>query len=370
MKAAFVGAKTAPRPTPLAPGETARSLTFQLVLPALLLGLALFAYHAWVRSWPRLPMLVEAEISAFALMLCVIVARWRAVNDLRSGPFVLAVVCSFFLALTLQWLARWALGWPTDNATLARIAYATIENALLGGAGVFVWLHRRRDQRASTRMHEAQIARVQSSKRTLESRLQAMQARVEPRFLFNTLAQVKALYERDGALGERVLDELIAYLRAAMPRMRDTSSTVDQEVELVRAFLSIARLRNGGSLDFSIEVDEDARAARLPPMMLLPLVERVLHEAASGPVGGSIAVTICAEGGGLRARVEAYGLGAPPDPDDAMTALRERLQALYDRQASLVLRPRTDGSHEAVLDVPLEFNSHTGTRDPVPSKDR
>ena len=109
---------------------------------------------------------------------------------------------------------------------------------ILGGAATFVYTDRRRALAARARMHAAELERARAAKRTLESRLQAMQARVEPQFLFNTLAQVRDLYRADAALGERMLDELIAYLRAAMPKMRDTSSTVGQEIELVRAYLA------------------------------------------------------------------------------------------------------------------------------------
>ena len=81
-----------------------------------------------------------------------------------------------------------------------------------------------------------------------------MQARVEPQFLFNTLAQVERLYEPMPTLAGRMLDDLIAYLRAAMPAMRGTSSTVAQEIELARAYLDIVRMRLGDRLRVSIDV--------------------------------------------------------------------------------------------------------------------
>ena len=138
---------------------------------------------------------------------------------------------------------------------------------------------------ARARMHAAELERPAPPSAALESRLQAMQARVEPQFLFNTLSQVRDLYRADVARGERMLDELIAYLRAAMPKMRDTSSTVGQEVELVRAYLAIVRLRLGGRPRLR---DRAARcrvaAARMPPMMLLPLVDHAIaRHGASAP---------------------------------------------------------------------------------------
>jgi sensor histidine kinase YesM len=89
-------------------------------------------------------------------------------------------------------------------------------------------------------LRAAELDRVRKSRLALESRLQALQARVEPEFLFRTLSHVRDLYDRDVVLGSparasKMLDDLIAYLRAAMPHVRDTSSTVAQEVELPRA---------------------------------------------------------------------------------------------------------------------------------------
>ena len=138
-------------------------------------------------------------------------------------------------------------------------------------------------------MHAAELERARTAKRTLESRLQAMQARVEPTFLFNTLSQVRDLYRADVAHGERMLDELIAYLRAAMPKMRDTSSTIGQELELVRAYLVIVRLRLGERLAFEIETPKEIGDARMPPMMLLPLVDHAIaHGLAESQATGSL----------------------------------------------------------------------------------
>jgi sensor histidine kinase YesM len=106
---------------------------------------------------------------------------------------------------------------------------------------------------AADRMRAAELARTLSRRRTLESRLQAMQARVEPQFLFNTLAQVRELYERDAVVAGRVLDDLISYLRAALPHLRESSSTLGQEIALARAYLDIMQVRLGERLEFSID---------------------------------------------------------------------------------------------------------------------
>ena len=150
---------------------------------------------------------------------------------------------------------------------------------LYGSMACIVYVKLRTARLAADRMRAAELARVKSRRRTLESQLQAMQARVEPEFLFNTLAQVRGLYERDVVMAGRMLEDLIAYLRAALPHLRESSSTLGQEVALVRAYLDIVRIRLGEGLTFEIDVPETAEGARIPPMMLLPLVD---HALASG----------------------------------------------------------------------------------------
>jgi LytS/YehU family sensor histidine kinase len=174
-----------------------------------------------------------------------------------------------------------------------------------------------------------------------------MQARVEPPFLFDTLARVRQLYDRDPDTGDRVLDELIADLRAAMPRMRDTSSTVQQEVDLVRAWLAIARDGTQSRVDCACDFGDDARAARLPPMMLLPLVERFVAQRAR-PLRLEVAV----DRGRLRLLLEAQG-PAPPEDDAAIVALRERLAVLHGNDATLAIAG-AEGRAVAVVDLPFD----------------
>jgi LytS/YehU family sensor histidine kinase len=190
----------------------------------------------------------------------------------------------------------------------------------------------------------------------LESQLQAMQARVEPKFLFGTLARVRDMYVDDPALAERTLDELITYLRAAMPRMRDDASTVGQEIDLVRAYLEIVKLRLGRRLAYAIDVPPGIRDARMPPMMMLPLVDHAVSNGIEHRHGDArLSLSIEAAAGRLVLRIAESGATYLPGAgDEGIAELRARLDALYDSRASLAL-VRCDGdATAAVLDVPLE----------------
>jgi sensor histidine kinase YesM len=230
--------------------------------------------------------------------------------------------------------------------------YLVTYSLLYAGSAVFLYAQWRTARRTEQYLHRAQLDRVRKSRIALESRLQALQARVEPKFLFNTLAQVRDLYDHDAAVAASMLDDLIAYLRAAMPHMRTTSSTLGQEVELVRAYLDIVRLRLSERLAFDIDVPQDIGHARIPPMTLLPLID----EALARSTGLAHRLHISALQSGQRLQLTIADTASPPTSDAPRSVavdIRARLAALYGDSASLVLRPGA-ATTEFVLSLPFE----------------
>jgi LytS/YehU family sensor histidine kinase len=130
-------------------------------------------------------------------------------------------------------------------------------------------------------------------------------------------------------------------------------------VDLVRAWLSIARTGASAPFEFAIDVDEGAGEARLPPMMLLPLAERMLQGSAATRV--ALSVKTAADRLGVRIVVDRLRL---LDDDKMVSALRERLFALFGDQATLGIAAGPDGTSQAVLDIPFE---PTGFAPGVPS---
>lgn len=310
---------------------------------------------------------VTCQLAAFVLLACVSVAERLAGQVTRQAAIIAAIVVSAIIVGPLKTITRasaYALGAPGAAQASEKERRQDLFDALregffqwlvLGGGAAFVYVDRRRAQRARARLHVAELERAYASKRTLESRLQAMQARVEPQFLFNTLAQVQELYRTDAARGERMLDELIAYLRAAMPKMRDTSSTLGQEIELARAYLAIEKVRLGDRLTFSIDTQEADRPARMPPMMLLPLVDhaigRPLEESNAARI---LAIRADVRGNALTIEVACTGLCAGAFEDTGIAGIRERLAALYGSTASLELDRRGAQAVRAVVTIPVE----------------
>ncbi|HZZ93447.1 MAG TPA: histidine kinase [Usitatibacter sp.] len=212
--------------------------------------------------------------------------------------------------------------------------------------------------RAAQRMAEAKKreAEYHSMRRQVtEAKLSALQAQVEPHFLYNTLASVQALTEVDPQRASEMTGHLIHYLRNALPKMREAVSTVGQEVELVRAYLNILQMRMGKRLAFEIDVPPELLGAPFPPLMLPSLVENAIkHGLEPLREGGMVRITAEALDHRLRLRVADTGRGFSDAPGTGvgLANIRERLAALYGDAAHFTLEANAPQGVVATIDIP------------------
>jgi hypothetical protein len=302
----------------------------------------------------------SAQTNVFAFLLCLLAADEAVARGAaRPGAYALGAVAGSLLATMLEWLPFhyvWSprFGWAGEGWTAIVWPSMFMGGLVLGGGATILYanLQQARDSRA--KLNLAELRRAEVTRRTLGARLAAMQARVEPRFLFDTLAQVKRRYESDPTRAGAMLDGLIAYLRAAMPQMRHPSSTVGREAELARAYLDVMALRAGRGLVFDIEIADGVGAATMPPMLLLPLVEMAIAVPEDGD-DRIVGIHVAAADGRVRLSVRDTGWAFDPDRGvERVGTLRERLLAHYGTSASLELRRRPSHGTEAVMEMPHE----------------
>jgi signal transduction histidine kinase len=195
---------------------------------------------------------------------------------------------------------------------------------------------------------------------SLQARLSALQAQVEPHFLFNTLANLKYLIRTDQQAAQDMLDHLVGYLQNAMPDMRSVSSTLGREMDLVSDYLAVMRVRMGARLRFAVEVGEELRRLPFPPAMLISLVENAVKhglERASRP--GLITISARHESDGkgdlLSVSVvdDGVGLTEQAGQGTGLANITERLLLLYGRKASLFVGPGDGQGVRALLSVPI-----------------
>ena len=171
-----------------------------------------------------------------------------------------------------------------------------------------------------------------------EARLQALQARIRPHFLFNTLNAVLSLVRKDPKRAEHALEDL-AYLYRIVMADANNLTTLAQELDLVRQYLNLEQLRLGDRLAVDWKVDEAPRDALVPPLLLQPLVENAVYHGVEPGVGpGKIEIAVRRD----KDRVHVK-LTNPYHPDYqhrqgnrmALANIRERLQLHFDVEAEL-----------------------------------
>lgn len=210
------------------------------------------------------------------------------------------------------------------------------------------YLHwRGRVEREQTRAERASIA-------ALEARLEALQARTNPHFLFNSLNTVMELVASDPELAEETLARLAAIYRYALEGAERRLVLLQDELDAVRDYLEVERARFGDRLRYRLEVGPGAASIKVPPMLVQPLVENaVLHGIGRRVDGGEVRLSARAEGGELELAVRDDGPGpVAPRHRGAGTSLRnitERLRLVYGESASLTTERLPDGGFEARL---------------------
>ena len=216
--------------------------------------------------------------------------------------------------------------------------------------------HRRWDEHHHVRELNALESRVHEA----DLRLGVLQAQVEPHFLFNTLASVRALVRQDPAQAEATLDALVDFLRATIPKLREDRglhATLGQQLDLCGSYLALMQVRMGGRLTYDVRVDEALRAAPFPPSLLITLVENAIkHGIEPRPGPGRIEIDAVRDGDTLRVQVRDDGAGLQPGLSTGvgLANVREQLAARYGARAAFVLSPAAESRGVcAEIRVPL-----------------
>lgn len=272
--------------------------------------------------------------------------RWPARLPRSLARWVLQVLGIVSVVPLAAYLAYWLTtgGHPQLGAVSGRLqGYLTLTFAgiLFAPWIAVVALVRQRDTFAREQATAFALERSELERRALDARFRLLQAQVEPHFLFNTLANVQALVEAGAPQAAKVLKGLVSYLRAAVPRLHETATTLDQELALVRAYLEVMHMRMPDRLMFEMRVDQTLLNLQCPPMTLLTLVENaVRHGIDPSETGGAIVIEVRLESSRCLTSVTDTGVGlqvAGRGLGTGLVSLRERLQLAFGAEAQLLL---------------------------------
>ena len=208
----------------------------------------------------------------------------------------------------------------------------------------------------------------QLKRQVVEARMAAMQAQVEPHFLFNTLASIDHLIETDPKRASQMQKNLIALLRASMPAMREShpaAHNLGREIAVIRPYLEILKVRMEERLQTVVDVPEGLLSAEFPSMMIQSLVENAIkHGLEPKPEGGTLTVRAEVQHGKLAVTVADTGVGfgnaATAGTGVGLANIRERLQLVYGGKASMLVAANTPSGTVVTLTVPYQAQAREG----------
>lgn len=288
--------------------------------------------------------------------------RWLA----RWVLQVIGVAAIIPVTVTIIYLASTPESAPHfwhDSKRMAGFFTLTFTGILIAPWVALAALVRQKEALARHQALAFELERSELEHQALEARHRLLQAQVSPHFLFNTLANIQALVDTGSPKAAEVLSALVAYLRAAVPRLNETSVTIEREQQMVTAYLELMQMRMPDRLSFSIDVDRASLTSCCPPMTLMTLVENAIrHGIDPSEEGGHISVNINRIGNRCQICVSDTGVGlAPNNTTDnvsnsglgsGLTTLRERLKLTFNSDAKLSLTEQQPHGVRVEVDFP------------------
>lgn len=344
-------------------------------LVGLLYSLIELSHLVYIGEQPLWPLalarhLLEPQLVILGLLLLWLpVARSNAQGPARLWRLAAATLLGALLGLLLVRGLQQLTGWPSVDQLMwlqqGKIhrpppAWAELLSAGLSAlipCGLIVALveMRQRQARSWRQLQEVLLQQSAMARQALATRLAALQAQVEPELLFDTLVEIEQAYERAEPQAALQMERLIRHLRVALPRLRENGSRLEGEAELLDSYLAVMAGRRGRTIHFSSDWPAALNGRTLPPMLLLPLLQRALRLAwqAQQRLPGRCQLQASAlgpDGQGLRLALSLDLAGLCGD-DPSLQALAERLRASSGGPARL--HCRSDAGH-TVFTLELE----------------
>jgi sensor histidine kinase YesM len=278
--------------------------------------------------------------------------------SLRYPAMAVAIAASCVVGVALMMAVEHAgsIAFVEHESLLAPAIVAVVRYALLCVLVAVVFIYLRSADENGARADAAESDRARFIQRMEEARLKMLQAQIEPHFLFNSLANVRSLHGSAPLDAERMLDNLMRYFAAALPRLRAAESTLGQEADLTTSYLEIQAIRMGRRLAFELNIPDELAGSPFPPLMLLTLVENAIkHGLAPQPGGGGLRVDASLCDRELRVRVSDSGRGFTKTSGrgTGLANVRARLAAIYGETAHLSLSRNLPQGVVATITIPM-----------------
>lgn len=301
-----------------------------------------------------LPALTESLVAALTVAAASFLPLRLLYRTIQRQPLFSAVTASLLIAGTAAYALSLAAGhylrpplfnalpWPPDDPFSA-----SLQIALITVFGYALVIH----LAVSTRRER--MARRRNS----SNRLKALQARIRPHFLFNTLNSVASLIRTDPESAEKAVEDLADVFRVVVRADRKTVSLAD-EIEIAKQYMNIEKLRLGDRLVVEWHVSPDAQNASIPSLTLQPLLENAVYHGIEPSIsGGTITVDCCCEDDRLHILVTnpipELKSGRHHGNQVALKNIKERLMSQFGADVKINIR-NTRERFNVSIDAPLK----------------
>ena len=295
-------------------------------------------------------------------------SRRRVVAGLFAGAVgVLFLEPSFIIAsrLVVGWMSALISGHPIDAAEMAKAWPGLFVNHLgfsiiLYGGIVVAW-------HALTYYRDLQHRRLESAEMAAllqQAQLQALRSQLNPHFIFNTLHSIAELVHENPRLAEQMLLRLSELLRKALHSSGAQEVALAEELDFVKGYVEIEQLRLGERLSVTWDIAPDSLTARVPSMLLQPLIENAIqHGIAPSTRPGTLVIRAHRDGDFFEVQVQDNGSGLAVNGSDrqggvGLANTSDRLQRLYGERQSFELI--NDQGLRVNVRLPFSVMSHKG----------
>ncbi len=290
------------------------------------------------------------SVHAFSMLFDIILAAWYT-NNTQGQRFLLGLLAAVLGCISGYLIAATLLG--LSIRLWSGMLISTIWGMLVLTGLAMTY---RRATLRELEFERERSARIDAERLVTVSRLQTLQAQIEPHFLFNTLANVSTLIEVDPKQARKMLDQFTLLLRASLDQTRKTTTPLRAELQVIDAYLSVLKVRMGERLSYRIDAPPELLSIDVPSMLLQPVVENaVKHGIEPRMTGGVVQVLVSRSGDDLVFAVADDGVGFVPTSGEniGLGAVRERLAVQYGDAASLNIERTADNLTRVSIRIPF-----------------
>ena len=333
------------------------------VLAVLVLGIVIAGMLSVADGKPFLSMQPSTVFLVYSAA-CFVAAGWFNIGKPKKGSVLRIALLSLAFAVLGAFTGYYVAEAIFSDATSAPMSERLLRIAPVllifvvgtGSVMALIMVARSRESAARSRVLELEATSERAARLASEAELRALQAQIEPHFLFNTLSSAQYLASTRDPRAADLLARLNQLLRGTLEATRKRSVTLTEELALARSYLAIAQVRLGDRLQVDIDVPNELPAVVIPPATLLTLLENAIEHGIEPSLrGGRISVAARALANAIRIEICNTGerLRLPIVEGIGLRNVRQRLDLLCGETAHLDLRCGEDDRTIATLLLPI-----------------